>query len=155
LVKAIRARVRNPQSLVYAARIIFFCATGVHITATLSWLGVSGKPQKPSPTRRRLNSEIAKGNLMPGDKLPNEKDLAVSLGISRTPIREAIKTLEVSGLVSSRHGYGTYISNDDIVPVLPLMMFKLYLQDSTPEMLMEVALHFRSQLCRTRSRKEN
>jgi hypothetical protein len=29
LVKAIRARVRNPQSLVYAARIIFFCAAGV------------------------------------------------------------------------------------------------------------------------------
>jgi GntR family transcriptional regulator, transcriptional repressor for pyruvate dehydrogenase complex len=79
---------------------------------------------------------------MPGDKLPNEKDLAVSLGISRTPIREAIKTLEVSGLVSSRHGYGTYISNDDIVPVLPLMMFKLYLQDSTPEMLMELRYIF-------------
>jgi len=89
-----------------------------------------------------ITGEIAKGNLTPGDKLPNEKDLAITLGISRTPIREAMKTLAASGLVEIRHGHGNYIQKSDGFPVLPLMMFKLYLQDSTPEMLMELRYIF-------------
>jgi DNA-binding FadR family transcriptional regulator len=40
-----------------------------------------------------IRGEIAKGHLGPGDKLPNEKELAASLGLSRTPMREAMKIL--------------------------------------------------------------
>ena len=89
-----------------------------------------------------ITGEIAKGNLGPGDKLPNEKELAQLLGISRTPIREAIKTLAVSGLVETRHGFGNYIRKDEGLPVMPLAMFQLYLQSSTPEMLMELRFVF-------------
>lgn len=89
-----------------------------------------------------ITGEIAKGNLGPGDKLPNEKELAQLLGISRTPIREAIKTLAVSGLVETRHGFGNYIRKDEGLPAMPLAMFQLYLQSSTPEMLMELRYIF-------------
>ena len=89
-----------------------------------------------------ITGEIANGNLSPGDKLPNEKELAQQLGISRTPIREAIKTLAVSGIVETRHGFGNYIRKDEGLPAMPLAMFKLYLQSSTPEMLMELRYIF-------------
>ncbi len=85
-----------------------------------------------------ITGEIASGRLQPGDKLPNEKELAELLGISRTPVREAMRTLSVSGLIEIRHGHGNYIRADEGIPVLPLAMFQLYLQESTPEMLMEL-----------------
>ncbi|WEJ08739.1 FadR/GntR family transcriptional regulator [Sinorhizobium prairiense] len=85
-----------------------------------------------------ITNEIANGNLRAGDKLPNEKDLAEQLGISRTPIREAMKTLAVAGLIDIRHGHGSYVREEKGAPALPLNLFQLYLQDSTPEMLMEL-----------------
>ncbi|AUX79433.1 FadR/GntR family transcriptional regulator [Sinorhizobium fredii] len=85
-----------------------------------------------------ITKEIASGNLRAGDKLPNEKDLAEQLGISRTPIREAMKTLAVAGLIDIRHGHGSYVREEKGAPALPLNLFQLYLQDSTPEMLMEL-----------------
>ncbi|KSV81834.1 GntR family transcriptional regulator [Sinorhizobium sp. Sb3] len=85
-----------------------------------------------------ITQEIAQGNLKAGDKLPNEKDLAEQLGISRTPIREAMKTLSVAGLIDIRHGHGSYVRGEQGAPALPLNLFQLYLQDSTPEMLMEL-----------------
>jgi GntR family transcriptional repressor for pyruvate dehydrogenase complex len=102
---------------------------------------------KKLPTRVEIvldyiTGEIAKGNLGPGDKLPNEKELAASLGLSRTPMREAMKILAASGLIDIRHGYGNYIRKDNGLPALPLMMFQLYLKDSRPEQLMELRYIF-------------
>ncbi|MFB2561557.1 FadR/GntR family transcriptional regulator [Rhizobium sp. IMFF44] len=85
-----------------------------------------------------ITSQIASGSLKAGDKLPNEKDLADQLGISRTPIREAMKSLSIAGLIDIRHGHGSYVRESQSAPALPLAMFQLYLQDSTPEMLMEL-----------------
>lgn len=104
---------------------------------------MDGKDSRKLPTRvdvalDYITGEIAKGNLQPGDKLPNEKELAEKLGISRTPVREAMRTLAVSGLIEIRHGHGNYIRAEEGIPVMPLAMFQLYLQDSTPEMLMEL-----------------
>lgn len=102
-------------------------------------LAVSKKPQ----TRLEfaldyITGEIANGNLKAGDKLPNEKDLADQLGISRTPIREAMKTLSIAGLIDIRHGHGSYVREERGMSALPLQLFQLYLEDSTPEMLMEL-----------------
>ncbi|WP_181147710.1 FadR/GntR family transcriptional regulator, partial [Ensifer aridi] len=98
---------------------------------------------EPKKSRTRLElaldyitGEIARGNLKAGDKLPNEKELAEQLGISRTPIREAMKTLSVAGLIDIRHGHGSYVREGPGLPSTPLTLFQLYLQDSTPEMLM-------------------
>lgn len=103
---------------------------------------MDGQPKKPQ-TRVEvaldyITGQIAKGHLKAGDKLPNEKDLAEQLGISRTPIREAMKTLSVAGLIDIRHGHGSYVREEQSAPALPLSLFQLYLQDSSPEMLMEL-----------------
>jgi GntR family transcriptional repressor for pyruvate dehydrogenase complex len=52
---------------------------------------------------------ILKGELKPGDKLPPERDLALQLNVSRTAIREALRSLESMGFIESRVGGGTFI----------------------------------------------
>jgi GntR family transcriptional repressor for pyruvate dehydrogenase complex len=52
---------------------------------------------------------IASGALKPGDLLPPERELAAKFGVGRSSLRDAIRTLEVSGIVESRHGAGTVI----------------------------------------------
>jgi len=57
---------------------------------------------------RQLERIILK-KLHPGDKLPSERELAESLGVSRSSIRDAIRSLELMGLVEPRQGAGTVV----------------------------------------------
>lgn len=58
---------------------------------------------------RRLLRRIQDGKLKPGDRLPNERDLAAELGVSRPVVREAISNLAGRGVVSARGGSGSTI----------------------------------------------
>lgn len=49
--------------------------------------------------------------LKPGDKLPNERMLSEELGISRPPLREALKALSAIGLLTTRQGGRTYVND--------------------------------------------
>lgn len=72
---------------------------------------------RPAPIRiadaiaRDLESRILEGSLRPGDRLPPERDLAAQLGVSRPPLREAIQKLVSKGLVVTRHGVGTIVTD--------------------------------------------
>ncbi len=55
-----------------------------------------------------LRNEIIKGNIKPGQKLL-EKELCEQLGVSRTPLREAIRNLEVEGLIESIPNKGSRV----------------------------------------------
>lgn len=72
---------------------------------------------RPAPIRiadaiaRDLESRILEGSLKPGDRLPPERDLAAQLGVSRPPLREAIQILVSKGLVVTRHGVGTIVTD--------------------------------------------
>jgi GntR family transcriptional repressor for pyruvate dehydrogenase complex len=59
---------------------------------------------------RKLKALILRGGLTPGEKLPPERDLATMLNVSRTTMRQAIKILEVIGVLDVRPGSGTYLS---------------------------------------------
>jgi GntR family transcriptional repressor for pyruvate dehydrogenase complex len=66
----------------------------------------------------RIRRLIAEGHLKAGDKLPPERDLASALGVSRTSVRDAIRTLEAAGLLQPRQGEGTVVrelSTDTLV----------------------------------------
>jgi GntR family transcriptional repressor for pyruvate dehydrogenase complex len=58
---------------------------------------------------QQLRSRILVGALAPGEQLPNERDLADTLEVNRTSVREAVKRLEFLGLVEVRHGLGTFV----------------------------------------------
>lgn len=63
---------------------------------------------------------ILKGNYKPGQRL-NENEFSESLGISRTPVREALIILEQDGLLSTKKHVGTFVSSfstDEIIELL-------------------------------------
>lgn len=49
-------------------------------------------------------AQLSLGKIGPGDKLPAERDLAEQFGVSRSAVREALRALEVSGLIELRKG---------------------------------------------------
>jgi len=53
---------------------------------------------------------IASGEFLPGSRLPAERELAASLGVSRASVREAIISLEIGGLVEVRVGTGIFVA---------------------------------------------
>lgn len=58
---------------------------------------------------RRLLAVFTNGTLQPGDRLPPERQLATSMGVGRSAIREALAALELLGVVEVRPGSGTYL----------------------------------------------
>jgi GntR family transcriptional regulator, transcriptional repressor for pyruvate dehydrogenase complex len=64
---------------------------------------------------RAIQEQIRSGELKPGDRLPPERHLAGIFGASRGSVREALRILELSGLVYSRHGEGNFVA--DTLPV--------------------------------------
>lgn len=88
------------------------------------------------------------GVLKPGDKLMPERELAERLGVSRTSVREAIRTLEVMGAVSTRPGGGTFVrdTNADAI-IRPLAIFLAVEQSSLLDMF-EVRRIFESATAR-------
>lgn len=86
---------------------------------------------KTSIVRRSLHDEIAdlvremilSNELEPGEKVP-EKDLCQRFGVSRTPLREALKVLAVDGLVTLTPNRGAFVSIltvEDLNDVFPVM----------------------------------
>lgn len=59
---------------------------------------------------RKLIAELAEGRYKVGDRLPAERELAATYGVSRPMVREAMIALEVQGLVEVRIGSGAYVS---------------------------------------------
>lgn len=59
----------------------------------------------------RIMSMIKSGNLKSGDRLPTEQQMGIAFGISRPPLREALKALTLMGVLESRQG-GRYTVTD-------------------------------------------
>lgn len=59
----------------------------------------------------QIEKRILNGELKPGDKLPSERELTKEFGVSRTAVREAVKTLREKGLVDVQLGRGTFVIN--------------------------------------------
>ncbi len=58
---------------------------------------------------KQIERLIVEGGLKPGDKLPPERELAEMFQVSRSSLRDAIRTLELTGLLEPRHGEGTVV----------------------------------------------
>lgn len=56
-----------------------------------------------------IRDMVAAGTLRPAEALPSERDLALSVGVSRVTVRKALEGLAAEGLVEQRHGSGTFV----------------------------------------------
>ena len=75
--------------------------------------GATFEPVKRTKVYAEVASQISRlieaGRVKPGDRLPPERELAEMFGVSRTSVRDAIRVLEMRGLVEPRHGEGTVV----------------------------------------------
>ncbi|MCL2660500.1 MAG: FadR family transcriptional regulator [Acidobacteriaceae bacterium] len=93
-----------------------------------------------------VRARIASGKLKPGDQLPPERELAHTLGISRSSLRAGIGFLSAMGVLQSRHGAGTFISNGP--PALDSSSFSVLgvLHGFLPEQMFEARIVIESNL---------
>ena len=73
--------------------------------------GTLARPSISEQVSNRILAMIKSGNLKAGDKLPTEQQMCLAFGISRPPLREALKALTLMGILESRQG-GRYMVTD-------------------------------------------
>jgi len=59
-----------------------------------------------------IKEDIANGVYQPGEKIPAEPELMQKYGVGRSTIREAIKTLAISGILKVKQGSGTTVTSN-------------------------------------------
>src|ERR1700694_565166 len=105
---------------------------------------------RPIRTRRafeeiceRIREQLALGVLKPGDKLPPERDLAQQLGVSRNVLREALRTLEMAGVLRLQKGVkgGAFVQEGDTSRMNDVMRDMLSLGTISVRELSEARIH--------------
>lgn len=97
-------------------------------------LNLDRAPTLASQVAARLSEAIANGDLAPGDRLV-EVDLASRLGVSRAPLREALRELAGSGLVIHRAGRGAFVANPSAEEVANMSVFRAIVEGSAARMV--------------------
>ncbi len=80
------------------------------------------------------------GTYRGGERLPTEPELGTLVGVSRTPVREAVKVLETLGILEVRRGVGTFLRADPMAALGQLMLFQSHMRNTSPRKLYEARL---------------
>jgi GntR family transcriptional repressor for pyruvate dehydrogenase complex len=104
---------------------------------------------------KQLTDLIIKGSLKPGDRLPTERDIAVELNVSRTAIREALRSMEMMGFIESKVGEGTFIKKITLNNVIDPFSFILCQDKKLIMELIEVRLLLEVEVAKLAARKIN
>ena len=67
----------------------------------------------------QIRGLISEGRWAPGDQIPPERELAERFKVSRTSVREALRALEMQGVIDSRQGGGTFVRTADTEALVP------------------------------------
>ena len=112
--------------------------------------GRKSLPQKPSYLKSLrkesvvqsvinvLTDAIRSKELQPGDKIPPEPELAESLGVARSSVREAIKILTYLGVLESKRSEGTFVCDGYKESMIDPMVYGILLNQDSFENLMEL-----------------
>ncbi|MDW3214668.1 MAG: FadR/GntR family transcriptional regulator [Ilumatobacteraceae bacterium] len=91
-----------------------------------------------SEVARRLLAYVTSGDIEPGTRLPPERQLAASLGVGRSAIREALAALDILGIVNVRPGSGTYLRGTASELLPETLSWGLMLSDDRTHDLIEI-----------------
>ncbi|MFQ5342140.1 MAG: FadR/GntR family transcriptional regulator [Anaerolineae bacterium] len=75
-------------------------------------------PSLPEVVFKEVQRLIAEGELRPGDRLPSETEMAERFGIGRSSIREAMRALQLLGVIEVIQGKGTFVREAGILPLV-------------------------------------
>lgn len=79
----------------------------------------------------RLKAFINESDLQAGDRLPTEREMAEQLGVSRTAVREALKSLQALGILEARPKQGMFLRPPDLKPITHVLWSRVNDADST------------------------
>lgn len=85
----------------------------------------------------QIKEYIVTRRLMPGDRLPNESELAALFGVSRLSVREATKSLEFLGIIEAKTGVGLTVGQIDVARMTEHLGFHPALHRGDPLQLIE------------------
>ena len=88
----------------------------------------------------RFQQLLADGILSPGTKLPSERELAAYFKVARSSLRQALKVLEMMGVITQKVGDGSYLNADASAVLAVPMEFLFLLDDTSVEELTELRL---------------
>lgn len=86
---------------------------------------------------KRLLEMVRTKSLKPGDQLPPERDLSTYMQVSRPSLREALRGLQILGVLKMRHGGGIYVSGLEAADLLGPLQFLITLDSENIEALHE------------------
>src|ERR1700744_2302319 len=89
---------------------------------------------------QRFQEMIRDGVLKQGSKLPSERDLAIHFGVARSSLRQALKVLEIMGILTQKVGDGSYLSTDSSAVLAVPMEFLFLLDETSVQELTELRL---------------
>lgn len=95
----------------------------------------------------RITAFILDERLRPGDKLPSERELMVRLGVGRSSLREAIKTLSAIGIVVVQIGDGMYVGSGQSAALTKPFSWGLLIGEHTVREVIEARYLVETELC--------
>lgn len=110
--------------------------------------------ESKEPTRmyefilQNIKEMIDQHVILPGERLPSERELAERFNVSRVPVREAIKILEYTGMIESRQGDGMYLRESAVADNLSMPIdFQVQLTSDVMIDLFEMRMLLESKAC--------
>ncbi|MHB1653216.1 MAG: FadR/GntR family transcriptional regulator [Desulfitobacteriaceae bacterium] len=79
----------------------------------------------------QITKLMSKGKINPGDRLMGEREMANALGVSRTTLREALRTLEHLGLMEIKPGGGTFVKDQNLNQVIAPLALALSVEQNS------------------------
>jgi DNA-binding FadR family transcriptional regulator len=111
------------------------------------------KPYQAVRTKRlyeeimqQIEARIASGELQVGERLPSQRELAESLGVSSVAVKEALRALAAKGLVEVRRGSGAYVSDRALIAMSEVM--RLFVDERSLQELQDARVLIESEVVR-------
>lgn len=86
--------------------------------------GTRDRRDRRSRTADQIKELILTEGLRPGDPLPTETELCERLDVSRSSVREAVRTLTTLDIVEVRHGHGTFVGQMSLDAMVEALVFR-------------------------------
>lgn len=102
-----------------------------------------------------LTDAMRNKELKPGDRIPPEPELAASMGVARSSVREAIKILSYLGVLESKRSEGTFVCSGFQESMIDPMIYGIILNQDSFENLMELREMVEAGIMRLASQKYN